>query len=693
MKKQNYQEKLLIWKRNQIKLREKYSNTPAGFTTKQEAETALFEWQKEYEEYVESQEHKLSDTIISHESSICVGREADLICLHNQLAKEHLTFLYGIGGIGKSTIALAYMHQYNALYDHVLFITANQNMMHTICDDYSVSITNLRFLQNKYKSLRRYYHVKLQVLKSLCENKRILMIIDNYNIINDSTLDSFISLPCDKLFTTRINFESIPSSQKMHITALPKDKWELLIRSYSSDTIDAKVLSEINAYAKKINGHTLSIKLASKQALLGLTPDADWDVITLLSPFHLNKAEIELLLYLSILPTQGISKKFFLLLTSASETTLNNLRKYLLVDVIYKKNAWMDDNELLHVHPLIAEAVKKLKKPTCQNCSRLLRGFEAYMNGQLTGENTWLRTFDENRMLEPYIFALYETFPNPAPWLGKAFEEITTFLWIQGYYKEAEKYALKIYHATLDYYGIDSEMPGREALRVAAVYHNNLEHEKASTWYKKGFELLKSVTHRTFSSDLMLIHAYGKMIREARHQNDWVSFEKYFEDFQQLTNEYLSRTDIIRAQHDQINLEYHFGLLDKAKLLVENGKIKEARDTYEEMRYWLSEQDNTSYHVVTFNDFYVSLLVQEGNLTQAKEIAGYDAQTAMIYRGKTYKDYLTYQERLADVTMLCNQRRESLRIYEEILICLQNEYPYEKEWVSSILKKMKETKS
>ena len=231
-------------------------------------------------------------------------------------------------------------------------------------------------------------------------------------------------------------------------------------------------------------------------------------------------------------------------------------------------------------------------------------------------------------------------------------------------------------------------MPGREALRVAAVYHNNLEHDKASIWYQKGFDLLKSVTHRTFASDLMLIHAHAKMMREASHQNDTITFERYFTDFRQLANTYLSRTDIAKTQHDQVNLEYHFGLLNKAKLLLDNCQVKEARNTYEEMYPWLSEQDSAGYRVVTFHDFYVSLLIQEGNLAQAKEIAARNVQMAIKHRSKTYKDYLTYCETYADVTVLCNQKKEALQTYEEILICLQNEYPFEQEWITSIFKKI-----
>lgn len=75
------------------------------------------------------------------------------------------------------------------------------------------------------------------------------------------------------------------------------------------------------------------------------------------------------------------------------------------------------------------------------------------------------------------MFAVYETFPEPAPWLSTAFEEIVTFLWVQGYYEEALPYAIKVYEAAMNYYGPNHVLPGREALRVAAVYHNHMAHD------------------------------------------------------------------------------------------------------------------------------------------------------------------------------------------------------------------------
>ena len=129
--------------------------------------------------------------------------------------------------------------------------------------------------------------------------------------------------------------------------------------------------------------------------------------------------------------------------------------------------------------------------------------------------------------MEPHIFSLYETFPDPAPWPGTVFEEIATFLWIQGYYEKVLTYAIKIYENVLDYYGPNHVMPGKEALRVASVYHNHLDHDHALVWYQKGYDLLKAVTPQTFEVLDQLSIACVKLARGARHHGDSEAYKKY----------------------------------------------------------------------------------------------------------------------------------------------------------------------
>ena len=131
------------------------------------------------------------------------------------------------------------------------------------------------------------------------------------------------------------------------------------------------------------------------------------------------------MMYLSVMPLQGIPQKMFLEISEINERTLNHLKDFGLIQWSYNGN-WQD--EMLSLHPIIARAAENVFLPSTNNCRRLIRGFGGYLNGNGNDENcTWGRTWLENQRLEPYVFAFIKAFPQPAPWLAEAFDELVTF--------------------------------------------------------------------------------------------------------------------------------------------------------------------------------------------------------------------------------------------------------------------------
>ena len=434
MKDFNYQEQLLLWKKNQLLLQKKYADTPPGFSSAEAEKAAWAAWEEEYTRFQEYMHFKVNDTALPSVSSPLIGREEELTAVRDTLASFHTVFLYGIGGIGKTAIALTYIARHRPAYDHVLYIVTGKGILQAVCDDTSVPISGLLYDRKRYPALRQYYREKLSALQKISEEKKILIVIDNLNTPADKDLCQFLELSCDKIITTRVNYEIVPEKEKLLVKALRPEHWPELIQTYSSGLEPAKT-EQLLHYGRQVEGHTLSIKMASVQASYGELsghPDNGSHITSLLSSFRLKKAEWEALLYLSVLAPQGMEKDLFLQISGASEHTLRSLRNYLLIDVLVLEKPTEHSPEdpgretesrlLLRVHPLIAEAVRRIMPPTCINCSRLLRGFEKYMYGDDIGICTWNRTYEENRALEPHLFAVYETFPDPAPWLATAFE-------------------------------------------------------------------------------------------------------------------------------------------------------------------------------------------------------------------------------------------------------------------------------
>lgn len=694
----NYQEQLLLWEKNQLLLQKKYADTPPGFSSDQAYDTAWQEWQENYALFLENGHHKISDTPLPSPPVNFTGREEELAAVRDMLDSFQTAFLYGMGGIGKTSIALQYMAEYGHLYDHILYVLTDRDIVQAVCDDTAISISGLIYDRKKYPVLRQYFKEKLSILKELSAKNKILIVIDNLNTPEDKNLSLFLDLPCHKIITTRVNYAFVPKGEKLFVKALTPNHWESLIAGYS-DHLSPPEMERLMHYAHQVNGHTLSLKMASVQASYGEfseAPGTGFDVTSLLSSFRLKKTELKALLYLSVLAPQGMEKELFIQLSGTSDKTLQVLRDYLLIDFIFLGKAVdpVDSITLLRVHPLIAEAVKKIMPPTCINCSHLLRGFEAYLYGDDLGEiGTWNRSYEENRKMEPHIFALYQTFPDPAPWLGTAFEEIVTFMWVQDYYEEALAYALKLYENVLDYYGPGHVMPGREALRVAAVYHNHMDYDHALTWYRKGYDILKAVTPQSFDVLDQLNLACGKLARDARRRKDHDSFKKYINEYQQILDFFfaLKPDTLSDKQKQRIEFKWYIFSANEAKFALQDRNIALARKFFTSAEKWAAKQQNLGYRREILDEVHISLLIHDDRLEDAEKAAQEYARSTLLYRGEKYKDYLSRLELLADILKLENKDSEAHAVYVKILIQLQSDYPYNQNWINSIMNKIQST--
>ena len=71
----NYQEQLLMWKKNQLLMQKKYADTPPGFPSP-EAEKAAWEaWEEEYARFLEDGHFKIRDISLPSFSFPLIGRE------------------------------------------------------------------------------------------------------------------------------------------------------------------------------------------------------------------------------------------------------------------------------------------------------------------------------------------------------------------------------------------------------------------------------------------------------------------------------------------------------------------------------------------------------------------------------------------------------------------------------------------
>lgn len=191
-----------------------------------------------------------------------IGREKELAELDNRLKEEKIIFLYGIGGIGKSEIAKQYAILNARKYQNILYWTFNEDFESTICQDDSVSISNISRVEEE--SDHSYCWRKLRAIKGCLQNNN-LIIIDNLNhrledTLHQDVLEYLLSFPCDIIVTTR-------SNQMEH---------ELAIREIADFSMLKKIFSYncpyendqdeyVDEIIRCVDGHTLLLELIAKQ--------------------------------------------------------------------------------------------------------------------------------------------------------------------------------------------------------------------------------------------------------------------------------------------------------------------------------------------------------------------------------------------------------------------------------------------
>lgn len=683
-----YDQELLEWNWHQLRFRKKYKNTPAGFSDPETEKNAIAKWKNDVQKFRRDQEYRILSESTDFSGETFVGRQKELAIIREKLEQPTSpVILYGMGGIGKSALVRAYIRNFESNYDHVLFLTFQSSIQGLITDDFGIQISNLQYRAEQYGNIHRYFQVKYDILFQIAQKKHILMVIDDCNIKKDKDMQKVFSLPCHILVTTRRNPVIWGAYEGLHIQELKsEDEWTEFIEDYRTKEFTPEELAYIRSYREKVHGHTLMMQQKIRNPQKDFCGVSDFKK-GLFQRFPMKKEEKQAMMYLSIMPVQGIPWKMFRLISRISDETICHLKDDLFVQTAWS-NSW--DDELLYLHPIIAESARLVFCPSPLNCGHLLIGMHDYLRGLLTnGPDTWSSTILENRRLEAYVFALIKAFPSPAPWLAEAFDELATFLWIQQYFREAKAYILKTYEAVEQYYGDRHQMTGQIALRVAAAYYNSLEFEEAKKWYWKGYEILRNcppLNQFYALSQSLVLHKIARMFRYENRLTEGLRFAEasiqYIEDF---LSQNPDAPEITWIQYQRV---LKICLLEKGKLLLCRGRIEEAEQICEKIYQMMLPSMMQGFRSNEVQDFRIELLVRRKNYKEAEILLRENVERAVHYRGEAFKDTLSCMERLGDICLVQGKEKEALKVYERIVVCLQRDYPCQEEWLQRICEKM-----
>lgn len=571
------------WLEHLFWLREKYKDTPPGFADDKERDRAMEKLRRTQEEYKEKNEFKLMGSYAA-ENECFVGRQEYLKRMEEQFAgKKGPVILYGIAGIGKTALAREYIRRHQSDYDTVLFLSYHTNLQELICDDRQLSFSNLHYSRDKYENKNRYFKEKLKLLSQTAKKRRILLVIDDCNIKGDPKLELLLDVPCDLLFTTRVNPQTWGACRGIYVKELETEgEWRAFRKAYQRGKPAYGQKKAFLKFRSRMQGHTLLMKLFIQGELQPedeLPQEIAEDIFI---RFSLKKDEKQAMRELSIMPAQGISEEIYGRMSKVSERSLQELADCLLV---CKKNGGSGERGQFILHPVIAEAARKVFAPTMTNCHDLVDGFAEL------AWNTWRKGKPEKRQLEVYALAFLKAFPQPVAWLARKLDTVVTFLWLQGYREEAQEYWEKVVEAVEAYYGENHQMTAEACLRMAAIYHSSQNEREADHWYLRGVQIVEQCKPYDRRYYFVQGTAYHKLSRCCRQKKEYEKGLAYAEEAIRCVKRYRDRNRKTEISPWDIRWErlYNCCFLEKAKILMELGRFLEAEEACRRLKKMVTE--------------------------------------------------------------------------------------------------------
>lgn len=179
------------------------------------------------------------------------GREKEIHDIRRILSENRCVIIQGVGGIGKSSLALHYADTYRKHYRTIVYLE-----FHDSFDDLINMDVQINDISEKI-SVKE----KMEIFKSLC-NSETLVILDNLDHVNYEELaNDWFSLPCHLIITARGSLNEY-SKFTINLSGL-NEAQELFYHYYRSSCTESEK-ETVNKLLYTIDSHTMMTELLGK---------------------------------------------------------------------------------------------------------------------------------------------------------------------------------------------------------------------------------------------------------------------------------------------------------------------------------------------------------------------------------------------------------------------------------------------
>ncbi len=358
------------------------------------------------------------------------GRQKEIADIHESLSgPRNKIFLLGMGGMGKSEIAKKYCDDYSDDYDIIKWVTFSDTLQETIASDQLFDIEGLQKADFPGDDERAYFQRKMHLIRSA--GRRVLFVIDNFDVDGDADLDDFCAGEYSVIFTTRIRqtTESIPQ-----VEIRPMEESELLTvflgdAGYSGANATDADTDCILEIIRHLQLHTYGVRIAASvmkkqrmkpQEMLSLlrqdasvsgkrnVKKAESEILERIQKLFdlssLNEEAVYILKNLYFMPLGGVPVELF--------ADWCELDGYDGIDALIDRSWVVHEvsTDTIHLHPLISEMMAGPATEDSACCETMLKNMEE------ASEGGKYRTFEEKRIFLLCEKTFYEQQPKDSPY-------------------------------------------------------------------------------------------------------------------------------------------------------------------------------------------------------------------------------------------------------------------------------------
>lgn len=550
------------------------------------------------------------------------------------------------------------------------------------------------------ESVENYYLRKMEVLRSVVGSDTLL-IIDNFDVEEDEHLLDILELPCDKIITSRVNFEEL-GYYTVHVETMDSETVLLPLM----ERMDHRYLKpEDREMALQIirilDSHTYAVSLTASQMKAGhITPKKMYellsneglkyhtrstfsrnagekktavDYIRMLYDFtKLSETEKRILCYMACSPIEGIDTDLFMELAEVDD--FEDIHKLIALNWIQED---MEAN-MLRIHMLVRELTKEQEEFSLEFCMPYVH----MLSTKVGNSCGWDNSYEFNIYLESAVLAVLRVFPEPNIKYRKEFEIFASFAWVMNHFDISEKASMWLYESCVKEYGQYSETTAYQATRVAAVFHNQQLVEKARPWYEKSKEIML----RSDEDNITKVTAFFKVARSDQMIGDIERAEKGYLEALEVCNRIIAADIQDKPLLDSDQTPARRAKLDaciiKSALAVIYGSRGELDRAIEILNEQIEKipQLSTTTSIMYVRIALANVFLEKGDIDKAKEMYE-DLLTYCRELHGDNKDTIMIHELLGNAMVKDGKPLEAAPYYADALNKLERYFPGDSEGI------------